>query len=131
MNRIELIGILGNDPELGYNEKGRPVCKFSLATESKRAKNIRQDLHTILIWGPRAEELPLQICKASRVMITGRLGIQRWEYAGKTHTKTIVVAESVKVLTRFPLNSQRKIPANNTLFPNSIEQETTNKCEKV
>ena len=101
MNRVQVSGILGCDPQLAYTEKGQPVCRFSIGIESKSEKNLWKNFHMVMLWGPKGEALPLQIVKGSRVMVSGRLGIQHWQYEGKTYTKTIILAESVQVLTDF------------------------------
>jgi len=120
MNRLEIMVILESDPELRVNRKGRAVCTLRVRTESKRSKNLYHDRHTVLVWGSRAEELPLQIVKGSRLLINGKLGIQHWQYGGKTYTKTIILAESVQVLTGFQSELfKENFRQRNMQFPNS------------
>jgi len=55
LNRVTLIGNIGNDPEYKTLQDGTPVAKFSIATtESYRLKNgeiqSHTDWHTIIAW---------------------------------------------------------------------------------
>ena len=60
INKVLLIGRLGQDPELKYTPSGTPVCNFSLATSENWAdkngqKQERTEWHRVVVWGKLAE----------------------------------------------------------------------------
>ena len=116
MNKVLLLGNLGDDPELRHFETGAKL-RFRLATsESWRDKKTgelkeRTDWHTITLWGKRAEALARILTKGSRVMIEGRLETRSFEADGAKRYITEVNASEL-YFAGSPRFSQRDQEAN-------------------
>lgn len=105
INRVFLIGNLGQDPELRYTNSNQGVLSLRMATtesyfdNNSKERKERTEWHSIVIWGKRGEALNKLLSKGSRVCIEGRLQTRSWEdkSGGKRYT-TEVVANNVVLL---------------------------------
>ena len=83
-NRVQLIGNLGNDPEIINLEGGAKLAKFSIAT-SDSYKNAQGEKveetqwHNIVAWGKTAEIVENYITKGKQVAIDGKLVHRTYE----------------------------------------------------
>ncbi|MCX2680946.1 single-stranded DNA-binding protein [Galbibacter sp. EGI 63066] len=83
-NRVQLIGNLGNDPEIIKLESGRKLAKFSIATNNSY-KNKDGDVikdtqwHNIVAWGKTAEIAEKYINKGKEVAVEGKLTTRSYE----------------------------------------------------
>lgn len=83
LNKIQIIGNLGANPELRYTEDGTPVCNFSVATtESWTPKDGERQEHTewhrVSMWGKIAEIAAQYLSKGKQVYIEGALRSNKW-----------------------------------------------------
>jgi single-strand DNA-binding protein len=84
LNRIQLIGNLGKDPEVKYTQQGTPVAKLSLAT-NERVKDKagewqdRTEWHSVVLWQRLAEIASEHLKRGSRVYVEGRLQTRSWD----------------------------------------------------
>lgn len=107
LNRVQLIGYLGRDPETRYTTNGRAVCSFSVAV-NRRWKSAQgepkeaTDWFNIEAWGRLGEICQQYFTKGSLAYIEGRLQTDRYERDGVTHYATKVVASSLQKLDRKP-----------------------------
>ena len=99
-NNVQLIGNLGQDPEIINLESGKKLAKFSLATnESYKDKNggkVEQTYwHNIVAWGKTAEIVENYVAKGKEVAITGKLTNRSWEdkEGNKRYTTEVVCNE--------------------------------------
>jgi single-strand DNA-binding protein len=105
LNRVQLIGNLGKDPETRFTPKGNKVCNFSVAV-SRRWKNSEgeskevTDWFTVEAWGRLGEICQEYLHKGSRVYLEGRLKTDRYEQEGETRYITKVVANQMIMLDR-------------------------------
>lgn len=77
-NKVILIGRLGQDPEGGYTDLGKPYANFSLATNERWTdqsgqKQERTEWHRIVLWNRTAEIAMQYLHKGSKVYIEGSL----------------------------------------------------------
>lgn len=83
LNRVQLIGHLGADPELKFTQGGQAVLKLRLATTEKIKKGDEwQDItewHTVVVWGKRGEALANILAKGKQVYIEGRIQTRSYE----------------------------------------------------
>src|SRR5208283_4593380 len=84
LNRVQLIGNLGKDPELSYTASGVAVAKFSIATGERwkdQEGNVqeRTEWHNIVVWRKLAEICGQYLKKGSKVYIEGRLQTRSWD----------------------------------------------------
>jgi len=79
LNKIQLIGRIGQDPEMKYTQSGKEVVSLSLATSYKAGDNEKTTWHKLVFWGKRAELANSYLTKGSRLYVEGRLEIQKWQ----------------------------------------------------
>lgn len=107
LNRVQLIGYLGRDPESKYTSTGKRVTDFPVAiTHRWRDDSGETREHTewvnIEAWGRLAETCHEYLGKGSLVYVDGRLKTDRYEDQGETRYFTKVVAQSVQFLSERP-----------------------------
>ena len=107
LNRVQLIGYLGKDPESKFTPTGRKVTHFSVAI-SNRWKNKEGDPKeftewvNIEAWGRLGEVCNEYLRKGSLVFVEGRLKTDKFEDKGENRYFTKVVALAMQMLDRKP-----------------------------
>lgn len=103
INKVILVGNLGQDPEIRYIPSGTAVCTLSLATsETWRDKQTGEnkeltEWHRVVLWGKVAEVAAEYLRKGSKVYIEGALRTQKWkDDAGNDRYTTEVVVSGNK-----------------------------------
>jgi len=98
INKVILIGNLGNTPELGQTSKGLAVCNFSIATSEQwndkatGEKKERTEWHRICVFGRLSEIASTYLTKGAKVYIEGKLQTRKWEdNEGKDRYTTEVI----------------------------------------
>ena len=100
INRIELLGRVGTDPELRRTKQGTAVCRLRLATDRRNGNGDAQtDWHNLVVWGKTAEAVAEYVHKGDRIYASGRLGYDDWEdQDGQLRQTTEVHANEVVFL---------------------------------
>ncbi len=105
VNKVTLIGNLGNDPEVRYSGNGNAVANVSLATaESWRDKDSgeqqeRTEWHRVVFFGRLAEIVSEYLHKGSQIYIEGRLQTNKWQdKEGNDRYTTQIVANEMQML---------------------------------
>jgi single-strand DNA-binding protein len=105
LNRVILIGNLGQDPELRFTQSGQGVLSLRMATtesyfdNTTKERKERTEWHTVVIWGKRGEGLNKVLSKGSRLCVEGRLQTRSWEdKSGNKRYTTEVNANNVLLL---------------------------------
>jgi len=103
-NKVQLIGNLGNDPEIINLESGKTLAKFTLATNEsyKNAKGERvtdTQWHNIVAWGKTAEIIEKYATKGKEVAVDGKLTSRSYESkTGEKRYITEVVCSELLLL---------------------------------
>lgn len=103
-NKVQLIGNVGNEPEIMNLESGKKVAKFSIATnesykDSKGEKVTNTQWHNIVAWGKIAEIVEKYVGKGKEVAIEGKLTSRSYENAaGEKRYVTEVVIDEILLL---------------------------------
>jgi single-strand DNA-binding protein len=103
INRVMLLGRLGNDPILRFTKNGTPVSQFSLATETwHRSRNESETTwHRIVTWGKPAEKVNEELKKGMAVFLEGGIRIRKYEdQEGELHYIHEIHADRVNFLHR-------------------------------
>jgi single-strand DNA-binding protein len=108
VNKITVIGNLGNEPEMRFTPSGRPVTSFRVATnwryttpEGERREET--EWFTVVAWGRLAEQCNQFLTKGRLVYVEGRLRMRTWEgQDGQRRARNEIVADRVKFLDRQP-----------------------------
>ncbi|MDD0851450.1 single-stranded DNA-binding protein [Halobacteriovorax sp. GB3] len=84
INKVILIGRLGQDPELKYTPSGAAVCNFTLATSESWAdksgqKQERTEWHRVVVWGKLAELCNQYLAKGRQCFVEGQLQTRSWD----------------------------------------------------
>jgi single-strand DNA-binding protein len=104
VNKVILIGRLGQKPEMRNTPGGASVANFSVATNENWAdkngqKQERTEWHRIVVWGKLAELCVNYLDKGRQVYLEGRLQTRQWQDKdGATKYTTEVVANTVQFL---------------------------------
>ncbi|MEJ4088591.1 single-stranded DNA-binding protein [Galbibacter orientalis] len=82
-NSVQLIGNLGNDPEIIKLESGKILAKFSIATNESykdHSGNLVKDTqwHNVIAWGKTAEIVEKYLTKGKEVAIQGKLSTRSY-----------------------------------------------------
>ncbi len=105
LNRVQLIGRLGKDPESKFTPSGKKVCHFSLAVSNRwKDKNgeTREATEWVNIeaWGRLGEVCQEYLKKGSLIYVEGRLKTDKYEDKGETKYFTKVVAQTLQFLDK-------------------------------
>jgi len=100
INKVELLGRVGTDPEMKYTPNGTATTTLRLATDRRRQDGeTTADWHNIVVWGKSAEAVNQYVGKGQRVYVAGRLVQNAWETEdGQRRSKTEVHTQEVVFL---------------------------------
>ncbi len=106
INKVELLGRVGTEPEMTYTPNGTAVTKLRLATDRRRQDGqVEADWHNVVIWSKTAEAVNEHIGKGDRIYVAGRLVNNTWEgpstgsgQAGQRRYRTEIHASEVVFL---------------------------------
>ncbi len=107
LNRVQLIGRLGKDPEGKFTPTGKKVAHFSLAVSNRwKDKNGETKESTewanIEAWGRLGEVCQEYLKKGSLIYLEGRLKTDKYEDKGETKYFTKIVAQALEFLDKKP-----------------------------
>jgi single-strand DNA-binding protein len=101
-NKVQLIGNLGNTPEIITLESGKKLAKFSLATnenykDADGQKQTKTEWHNLVAWDKTAEIIEKYVTKGKEIAIEGKLTNRSWDdkEGNKRYTTEVVVSEVV------------------------------------
>lgn len=104
VNKVILLGRLGQDPELKYTPGGSPVCNFSLATteswtDKSGQKQEKTEWHRVVVWGKLAELCNQYLSKGRQAFLEGRLQTRAWDDKdGNKRYTTEILASTVQFI---------------------------------
>jgi single-strand DNA-binding protein len=120
LNRVTLIGHLGQDPELRHlPDSGQPVASFSIATDEaytdKQGQHQeRTDWHNIVVFGKAAENCKEYLKKGREIYVEGRLRIREYELKdnGGKRQRAEIIASRVQFLGTRPADAKAAAEVN-------------------
>jgi single-strand DNA-binding protein len=104
LNKVQIIGHLGKEPEMRYTPSGKPVTTFSVAVSrswnsADGERHSETEWFNVVAWGNLAEICKEYLTKGQQVYIEGRLQTRRWDdKEGVKHTSVEVVANEMMML---------------------------------
>jgi single-strand DNA-binding protein len=104
LNKVMLIGRLGQDPEMRYTPSGRPLTKFQLAanrswTTAEGDKKTETEWFNVVAWGKLAEICNQFLTKGQQVYVEGRLHTRHWQDDdNSSHSSVEVIAQEMIML---------------------------------
>ena len=123
VNKVILVGNVGQDPEVKYTASGVPVAKVSLATNERfKDRNEqwqdRTEWHSVVAWQRLAEIVGEYVRKGSKLYVEGKLQTSTWEdkQNGEKKYRTEIVARDI-VFLGSPDNGAEGSPEQSTDEP--------------
>lgn len=122
VNKVILIGNVGNDPEVRYLDRGVCIANFNLATTERgyimqNGTQVpdRTEWHAVVLWRNLAEWSERFIRKGMKIYVEGKIQTRTWEKDGQMRRKTEIIAENIQILYRpeylnEPKNQERRQP---------------------
>ncbi|WP_456325559.1 single-stranded DNA-binding protein [Desulfonauticus submarinus] len=127
LNKVFLIGRLGQDPRLAYTTSGMPVVNFSLATDEgytdKNGKRVdKTQWHRIVVFNKQAEFCANYLSKGRLIFVEGRLQTREWQdQQGQTRYTTEIIASRIQALD--PKGTSTTSPNATAPAPAQTEEE--------
>lgn len=107
-NKVELIGRLGQDPEVRTTTNGTKVASLSVATSERwRDKTTGEqreatEWHRVVLWDKLAELAEQYLFKGSEVLLVGKLQTRKWQdQSGQDRYTTEVVLQGPRAEMQF------------------------------
>ena len=104
VNKVILVGRLGQNPEVRYTPSGAAVANFSVATneswtDKSGQKQERTEWHRVVVWGKLAELCSQYLSKGRQCYVEGRLQTRQWQDKdNQTKYTTEVQAQTIQFL---------------------------------
>jgi single-strand DNA-binding protein len=105
LNKVQIIGNLGRDPEVRYTPNGNAVCNVSVATtrnwknKDSGEKQEETEWHRVVFYDRLAEIAGEYLKKGRSVYVEGRLKTRKWQdKEGKDQYTTEVIASEMQML---------------------------------
>jgi len=103
INKVIIVGRLGQDPEMKAVGQGATVTRLNVATsenwvDKSGQKQERTEWHRITVWGKLAEICGKYLSKGRQVYVEGKLQTRSWEDNGQKKYATEIVASTVQFL---------------------------------
>lgn len=124
LNKVQLIGHVGKDPDYTFTSGGTAVATFRLATsESWKDKNgalqENTDWHTIVVWNSQyrnlADIVHKLVHKGSKLYVEGKLKYRTYESRdGSKRTVTEIIADNIMLLDSKPSAEQSDVNTHET-----------------
>lgn len=131
VNKVLVLGRLGQNPELKYTPSGSAVCNFTVATsESYKKKDgtkeEKTEWHRIVSWGKTAENVNKFLSKGSVAFVEGKLETRSWEdkEGNKRYTTEIVASRVDFVGGRENKGENQKDPGQGKLLDQDYKLDT-------
>ncbi len=125
VNKVIILGRLGQDPELKYTPSGAGVCNFSVATsenwtDKSGQKQEKTEWHRVVVWGKLAELCNQYLTKGRQVFLEGKLQTRSWDDKdGNKRYTTEINATTIQFI-----GGQAQAGANNYNQNSSIESSS-------
>jgi single-strand DNA-binding protein len=124
INKVILVGNLGQDPEVKYTAGGAAVTTLSIATsDSWKDRDTGEDQertewHRVVLWRRLAEIAGEYLKKGSKVYVEGQLQTRKWEQEGQTRYTTEIIARDIQFLDSKGTSTNTPSPENSDTSSN-------------
>ena len=106
INKVILLGNVGQDPEVRTLESGVKVVRLRLATTERMFNRQTNETtehtewHTVTLWRGLADVADKYVRRGSQIYVEGRIRSREWEKDGQRHFGFEIVADDMKLLGR-------------------------------
>lgn len=104
LNKVMILGNLGQDPELRHTANGKAVTTLRVATnevwnDASGQRQERTEWHSVVVWGRQAETCKQYLSKGRTVFAEGRLQTRKWQdQSGSDRYTTEIVADRIQFI---------------------------------
>jgi len=129
LNKVILVGRLGQDPEVRYTKNGNAVANLSLATterfkDSNGEQQERTEWHKIVSFNQTAEFAKEYLTKGTMLAIEGRLRTNKWQDKnGNNRSTTEILTSDITILQGKGSKNQPPQPDTSEDAPQMEEEE--------
>lgn len=120
LNKVYLIGNLGQDPEIRYSPKGDAILKISLATTSSFYDKVlgqikhNTEWHTVKFFGKNAENIKNFVVKGDKIYVEGEIRTEKWKDGnGMDRKATLIYGRTFHLMVK-QLGSKTEEESNQT-----------------
>lgn len=113
LNRVQIIGYLGRDPEMRTTPTGKSVTNFTVAVDDTYndrdgQRRTRTEWFYVVTWGKLAEACGQHLCRGRQVYVEGRLATRDYTVNDEPRRTVEIVASTVQFLgsKQFPVGSE-------------------------
>lgn len=114
INKVILLGNVGQDPEVRTLETGVKVARLRLATTERMFNRQTNETtehtewHSITLWRGLADVADKFVRKGSQIYVEGRIRSREWEKDGQRHFGFEIVADDMRLLGRRAEGTQQQ-----------------------
>lgn len=103
MNKAVVAGNLTRDPDLRYTPNNKAVCNFTIASNYKYKDREETTFIDVVAWGGAAETISQFLSKGNKILVDGRLKMDKWE--GKNGEKRTRIKINMEKFQFMDLNN--------------------------
>ena len=105
LNRLTIIGFLGNDPETRSTSSGKTFAQFSVATKTswkddKGEWQSNTEWHRVVVWGEKLAAYAATLKKGAHIQVEGPVHSRQYEKEGVVYRVSECKAEAILKLDR-------------------------------
>lgn len=94
ISKVVQNGRLTRDSDLQFTNDGKPICKFSIASN---AYGDKVGFFDVVLFGKLGESIAKYLTKGKAVTVSGALSQDRWEKEGQKHSKVVIIADNIQM----------------------------------
>jgi single-strand DNA-binding protein len=112
INKVWILGRVGNDPEKKVTQSGSSVVSLSIATsenykDKQGNKQQKTEWHRVIFWNNLADLVESYVKKGNQLSVEGRLETKEWSDSdGNKKVKTEIIAKEITFISAEPQESQ-------------------------
>jgi len=119
VNKVILVGNLGQDPKTSVGPSGKTYCRFSLATTDKFGGEERTEWHNIVLFDRAAEIADRFLRKGRQAYIEGRIQTRKYQdkETGQDRYRTEIIGQTLQLLGSRPAAGEDYEPSARSAAP--------------
>lgn len=110
VNRVTLIGRVGQDPNVRAVQGGTKVANFTLATTEKFKDKEETEWHNVTVWNNQAEVVEKYVQKGTQLYVEGRIKTEKYTKDGQERSIVKIVATTIQLLGKKENAPQQSAP---------------------
>lgn len=122
VNKVILLGRLGNDPEVRQTQSGTTVATLSLATNEVFKEETQTEWHRVVVFGKSADVIQKYCKKGDQLYVEGRIRTNKWQdSSGENRYSTEIIANNFQFIGSSSQDGNRPT-ANFDNYPDATQE---------